>query len=80
MAEEFGCKKKVQGWRYFNSEVFNQNEWKVAKVIHVYSDKKGHVRSFQLYVGASDPDHLLSRVLVLIDQIVLLKKMNQVQP
>ena len=51
----------------------NRNEWKLAKVINVYSDEKGHVRSFQLYVGTSDPSKLLSRVLVRpIDKIVLL--------
>ena len=29
----------------------NPNEWKLAKVINVYPDEKGHVRSVQLYVG-----------------------------
>ena len=51
----------------------NRNEWKLAKVINVYPDEKGHVRSVQLYVGTSDPSKLLSRVLVPpIDKIVLL--------
>ena len=42
----------------------NHNEWKLAKVINVYPDEKGHVRSVQLYVGTSDPSKLLSSVLV----------------
>ena len=51
----------------------NRNEWKLAKVINVYPDEKGHVRSVQLYVGTSDPSKLLSRVLVRpIDKILLL--------
>ena len=41
-------------------EVSNQNEWKLAKVIDVYNDENGHVQTFQLYVGASDPDQLLT--------------------
>ena len=41
-------------------EVSNQNEWKLAKVIDVYNDENGHVQSVQLYVGASDPDQLLT--------------------
>ena len=51
----------------------NRNEWKLAKVINVYPDEKGHVRSVQLYVGTSDPSKLLSRVLARpIDKIILL--------
>ena len=42
----------------------NRNEWKLAKVINVYPDEKGHVRSVQLYVGTSDPSKLLNSVLV----------------
>ena len=54
-------------------EYANRNEWKLAKVINVYPDEKGHVRSVQLYVGTSDPSKLLSCVLVWpIDKIVLL--------
>ena len=45
-------------------EVSNRNESKLAKVIDVYNDENGHVRSVQLYVSTSDSDHLLSRVLV----------------
>ena len=42
----------------------NRNEWKLAKVIKVYPDEKGHVRNAQLYVGTSDPSKLLSCVLI----------------
>ena len=59
-------------------EVSNGNEWKLTKVIDVYSDEKG--RSVQLYVRASGPDQLLSCVLVCpIDKIVLLVEMNEVR-
>ena len=51
----------------------NRKEWKLAKVINVYPDEKGHARIVQLYVGTLDPSKLLSRVLVRpIDKIVLL--------
>ena len=58
----------------------NPNEWKLAKVINVYPDEKGHV-SVQLYVGTSDPSKLLSCVLVRpIDKIILLLESdNEVQ-
>ena len=42
----------------------NSNEWKLAKVINVYPEEKGHVRNVQLYLGTSDPSKLLSLVLV----------------
>ena len=40
-------------------EVFNRNKWKLAKVIDIYNDERGHVQSVQLYVGASDPDSVV---------------------
>ena len=61
-------------------EVSSRNQWKFAKVIDVYNDKDGHVRSVQLYVSASDSDQLLSRVLVRpINKIVLLVEMKEVR-
>ena len=59
----------------------NRNEWKLAIVINVYPDEKGHVRSVQLYVGTSDLSNLLSRVLVRpIDKIVfLVESYNEVR-
>ena len=61
-------------------EVSIRNEWKIAKVVDVYNDEKGHAQSFQLYVGVLDPDQLLSRVLVCpTDKIVLLVEMNEVR-
>ena len=61
-------------------EVSNRNEWKLAKVIDVHNDQIRHVSSVQLYVGTSDSDQLLSRVLVRpIDKITLLVEMSEVR-
>ena len=61
-------------------EVSNRNKSKLTKVIYFCNDENGHVRSVQLYVGASDSDQLLSRVLVRpIDKIAVLVEMNEVQ-
>ena len=60
-------------------EVSNRNEWKLTKVNNVYKDENGHVQRVQLYFGASNPDQLLSCVLVRpIDKTVLLKEMNEI--
>ena len=51
----------------------HRNEWKLSKVIDVYPDDEGYVRSVQLYIGASDPNKLCSRVLMRpVDKVVLL--------
>ena len=61
-------------------EVSNRNKSKLTKVIYFCNDENGHVRSVQLYVGASDSDQLLSRVLVRpIDKIAVLVELNEVQ-
>ena len=50
-----------------------RNDWRLAKVIKVYKDDKGFVRTVQLYLGYSDPTKLINRVLVHpIDKTVLL--------
>ena len=47
-------------------------------MIDVYNDEKKHVWCGELYVGASSPDQLLSRVFVHpIDKILLLVEMNE---
>ena len=55
-----------------------RNKWRLAKVIDVYKDKNGYVRSVQLYIGNSELNTLVSRVLVRpISKIVLLVESNE---
>ena len=39
-----------------------RNDWRLAKVIKVYKDDKGYVRTVQLYLRCSDPTKLINRV------------------
>ena len=56
----------------------HRSKWRLAKVIDVYKDKNGNVRSVQLYVGNSESNTLVSRVLVRpIPKIVLLVESNK---
>ena len=56
----------------------HRNKWRLAKIIDVYKDKRGYVRSVQLYIGNSGLNTLVSRVLVRpISKIVLLVESNK---
>ena len=56
----------------------HRNKWRLAKIIDVYKDKNGYVRSVQLYIGNSESNTLVSRVLVRpISKIVLLVESNK---
>ena len=49
-----------------------RNDWRLAKVIKVYKDDKGYVRTVQLYLGCPNPINLINPVLAPpIDKILL---------
>ena len=55
-----------------------RNDWRLAKVIKVYRDDNGYVRTVQLYLGCSDPTKLINCILVHpIDKIVLLLDLDE---
>ena len=56
----------------------HRNKWRLEKMIGVYRDKNGYVRSVQLYSGNSESNALVSRVLERpVSKIVLLVEENK---